>query len=129
MFLIFVDFQRILLSYGVVRNLKGPRPFEWDIFRGLADLVQKSDDAMEEYLKKVIRMAEEVVYLHEGGPIKKLVKEDDGNTPQLSELGAPDDSETLSYDRAKKIVKRIEAFYKLREVVIHDSHVILYLTF
>lgn len=112
-----------MLQYGLVRNLNGPKPYEWDVFRGLADLTKKSDESMDEYLKKLLKISEEVIYLHEGGPKPTQGNVTANGTPTPSENGLPEDSETLTYDRAKKIMRRIDYFYKLREVVIFDPDV------
>ncbi|KAI8909625.1 SNF2 family N-terminal domain-containing protein [Gorgonomyces haynaldii] len=99
------DFQRVLLSFGVVRK-PNSTTHDWDVFRGLADLVKKSDEAMEDYYQKVVRMSEEVLALE--NPANKAAQ-------------APlDDAETLTLDRAKKILRRIEYFNKLRDEVIPD---------
>lgn len=81
---------------------------------------------MDDYYKKMIRISEEVVALIEGGSIAKGARTPGtaNGTPTPSESGlVADDTETLTYDRAKKILRRVEYFNKLREVVIFDPEV------
>jgi hypothetical protein len=85
---------------------------------------------MEEYLKKVIRIADEVVASNEGSTLVTKVESEPSAITNGSALHGPSDAgageytETLSYDRAKKINRRIEYFYNLREKVITDPMVL-----
>ncbi|KAJ3261825.1 choline dehydrogenase 7 [Boothiomyces macroporosus] len=133
------DFQRTLLSYGV-KKLPDSDKYDWTKFKVLADLQKKSDDAMEAYLKKLIAMSTEIVAAHEKDAAAKKkpsveVNEDDSvavaplaveesgtqenavtetNGDGNGEPAANEDGETLTLDRAKKVLRRISYFEKLR---------------
>jgi hypothetical protein len=107
-----LDFQRILLSYGVMRK-EGTNLHDWDIFRGLADLGKKSDESMEEYYHKLVRIADDVLARREPGSASRKPDAD----------GLPDDTETITFERAKKITRRIAYFNLLRDKVIQDPKV------
>lgn len=112
-----LDFQRVLITYGLVSSETKSDLHDWTVFRGLADLVHKPDEAMEDYLKKVLKLAKEAIVLHEGTALHDRAKQPE---PKVTE-----DMESLSYDRAKKVIKRIDYFQKLREIVLIDSDVVL----
>lgn len=133
------DFQRTLLSYGV-KKLPDSDKYDWTKFKVLADLQKKSDDAMEAYLKKLIAMSTDIVAAHEKDAAAKKkpsveVNEDDSaavaplaveesgtqenavtetNGDGNGEPAANEDGETLTLDRAKKVLRRISYFEKLR---------------
>ncbi|KAJ3277093.1 choline dehydrogenase 7 [Terramyces sp. JEL0728] len=131
------DFQRTLLSYGV-KKLPDCDKYDWTKFKVLADLQKKSDDAMDAYLKKLIAMSTEIVANHEKDSAAKKrtaeAAEDDTAAvvaPSNDENGiqetapesvlettaeptATEDGETLTFDRAKKVLRRISFFEKLR---------------
>lgn len=110
-----LEFQRVLVSYGLVRKSIEPVLYDWDIFRGLADLVGKSDEAMNQYYQKLVMVATETCHPRSTPGIPSA-----GTVTVPSEQdGLNEDHETLSLDRSKKILRRVSYFHKLR-IVIQD---------
>jgi hypothetical protein len=112
------DFQRILLFFGVP-NTDGKN--DWTQFKILAELTVKADEVLDAYLSKLIELSKEtLVYYEKEG--KKI--QEDGSLPTqdtLNDTSNPlypnQDGETLTFDRAKKVVKRLSVFDKLRKAL------------
>lgn len=112
------DFQRILLFFGVP-NADGKN--DWTQFKILAELTVKADEILDAYLSKLVELSKETLayYEKEG---KKI--QEDGSLPTqdtLNDTSNPlypnQDGETLTFDRAKKIIKRLSMFDKLRKAL------------
>jgi hypothetical protein len=106
------DFQRILLYYGVQKKEDGSGTHDWTQFKVLSELGHKQDALLENYLSKLIQLAQDTVKYS-----KKVGQEEHTENLVNTSPDYPkgDDGEILNFERARKIVKRIETFYKLRE--------------
>lgn len=115
------DFQRAILIYGVERNGSGDAIQEWDKFKDISSLTRKSDKAMTVYLEKLIILCNETI---------KFNEKTKGTTEGVDKLGIPvgDEGESITLDRAKKVLRRIEYFDKLRLEVLPMPDVTFCLT-
>ncbi|KAJ3333445.1 choline dehydrogenase 7 [Blyttiomyces sp. JEL0837] len=78
---------------------------DWSRFK-IISLLRKSDDILEEYFVKLISAAQDILY------------------PDPAKPSTPDrDIDGLTTDKAKKILKRVEAMKKLREQVLPHPHI------
>ena len=116
-----LEFQRVLLHYGVP-NVQDSQEHDWTQFKVLADLTKKTDVVLETYLSKLTALAKETLayYDREGKRINE-----DGSLVGMEVMGdtsnpnyPKDDGESISLDRAKKVLKRRQLFEKLREKVL-----------
>ena len=118
----FIDFQKAILTFGVERTPDG-MGFIWDRFKAIAELRKKSDEALESYLAKLIELSKKTIEYH-----IKIARMPDGDAH-----GEPypvgDDQETVTIDRAKKVIRRIEFFDVLRLQVLHLPDVSFYYPF
>ncbi|KAH9268936.1 hypothetical protein BASA83_009070 [Batrachochytrium salamandrivorans] len=164
------DFQRILTSFGLPREVGNPAKIDWTSFKELSELDKSRMRAMEFYYDKIMKMSRDVIEASnsirkvvsdvslqasasvttpdvllngadtpletdsvdpegdamdttEGGDVTNAVDSVDASvsTPQNSGkviFGA--DGEILTLEKAKKIVKRVELFEKLRSGVLED---------
>jgi hypothetical protein len=119
-----LDFQRTVLAYGVKR-IPDSDLCDWTQFKELAELQKKSDESLESYLKKLIQLSKDIISYNEKN-IKKM--EDIGtgieNQEAVAEYPANEDGETFTLDRAKKILRRISYFDRLRKDVLHMTNVL-----
>jgi hypothetical protein len=85
----------------------------------LAELTKKPDDLLEGYLQRLIALSKETLSYFDKES-KKI--QEDGSLPTMEALcntanpsyPKADDGETLTLDRAKKVIKRLALFEKLR---------------
>ncbi|KAI8897954.1 SNF2 family N-terminal domain-containing protein [Globomyces pollinis-pini] len=121
------DFQRTVLSYGVKR-IPNSNLCDWAAFKSLAELPKKTDEAMEIYLKKLIQLSKDTIAFHEKER-KIAAEEENAEAPIATTVHAEypgnEDGETITYDRAKKILKRIDYFDRLRQTVLHVNDLAL----
>ena len=74
---------------------------------------KKSDEALESYLVKLIELSKRTIEYH-----IDIAKNTDGEI-HTEPYPAGDEQETLTIDRAKKVIRRIELFDILRLKVLH----------
>eukprot|EP00842_Homolaphlyctis_polyrhiza_P001258 jgi/Hompol1/2132/HPOL_002827-RA len=143
------DFQRVLTMCGLPRIRGSPDKTDWELFKRMAELDKKSDEAMEYYYQKVMNMSREVISANEtlkNRTIPELIASAAAvTTTQTAESadgtadtsGAPlaltstdtvdpalDPALTvLTLEKAKKIVKRVEMFEKLRSGILTDDSI------
>ncbi|KAJ3044119.1 choline dehydrogenase 7 [Rhizophlyctis rosea] len=125
------EFHKTLMSFGVEPLHGGER--DWGRFQYLANLEHKSPQALETYYQKLVSMCDEVVDKAEAAAfgVNEAVKaeepaEADGNEDgavardeRLSSAKVLErDGDQITYDKAKKIQKRLEQMRTLREVVL-----------
>lgn len=98
----------------------------WDRFRELSG-IQKPDDVLDTYFLKLLSMSNECVELADElvEESKKKITSGDPNAaifnPMLLKIDRQGDS--ITYDVAKRIIKRVESMKKLREVVLVNPDV------
>ena len=116
-----LDFQRALLSFGVERTEDGG--FDWNMFKTIAELTRKTDEAMQGYLEKLIDLSNRTIEFH-----SKLVREGDETGSLLTNPNYPvgEEQEILTIDRARKVIRRIELFDRLRLNVLKMPDVIYF---
>ncbi|KAI8914962.1 SNF2 family N-terminal domain-containing protein [Powellomyces hirtus] len=107
------DFQRTLMSYGVETVPGKPTVRDWVRFKELSNL-RKSVETLEDHYVKLMASCEEVIRTTEAaqeasGGKEASVLEDDKNDK---------DADAITYDRAKKLLKRLEQMRVLREEVL-----------
>ncbi len=115
----FLDFQKALLTFGVERTPDG-LGFLWNRFKAIAELRKKSDEALESYLAKLVELSKKTIEYH-----IKIARLADGDA-HTEPYPVGDDQETVTIDRAKKVIRRIEFFDVLRLQVLHLPDVSLY---
>ena len=120
-----LDFQKCLVSFGVPTAVGDS--YDWQKFRELSGL-SKNDDLLEDYYEKLMLMCSEVIERTET-TIHQFNSDGLDGENGYSELASKElisaakiivdrDGETLTYDKAKKIMKRIEVMRRLREDVL-----------
>jgi hypothetical protein len=124
-----LDFQRTILFFGAPKA-EGSDENDWKMFNKLSELVKKPDAVLNLYLNSLIALSKETVAYYEKE--SKKINEDGSNFSMdvISNTGNPNypkglDGETLTLDRAKKVIKRIAMFEKLREKILKSEHVLL----
>ncbi len=126
LFYFFLEFRKLLISYGVETSSDDREVRVWDRFRELSG-IQKADDVMDAYYVKMMSMSKECVDLADElteESKKKIDAREPGATlfnPMLLKIDRQGDS--ITYDVAKRIIKRVESMTKLREVVLVNPHV------
>jgi superfamily II DNA or RNA helicase len=104
------DFQRILMFYGVKKLENDSGKHDWTQFKTLAELNRRNDELLDSYFVKLTQLCKDTL------EYSKKVGEDQHESIDTSSPEYPkgDDGEVLNFDRARKILKRIELFDKLR---------------
>ncbi|KAJ3367504.1 choline dehydrogenase 7 [Kappamyces sp. JEL0680] len=115
-----LDFQKALLSFGVERRDDGT--YKWDNFKIIAELTRKTDEALSTYIEKLIELSHRTnAYCEKIGAKKGGTTDTDASIVQVMahpDYPKTDDGESISWDRAKKVIKRIEIFDRLRLSVL-----------
>jgi hypothetical protein len=104
--------------------------YDWEKFRELSGLT-KNDETLEDYYDKLMLMASEVIDRTEA-TMNQLNSDGLDGENAFSELASKElisaakiivdkDGETLTFDKAKKIMKRIEVMRRLREDILKLS--------
>jgi hypothetical protein len=110
-----LDFQKTLLAFGVKRDLTGD--YDWTQFKEIAELTRKTDEALTKYCDSLIELSTRTITYHTQASASKAaapenpVSNNDASNP-LYPMG--EEGETVTIDRAKKVLRRIEYFDKLR---------------
>lgn len=96
--------------------------YDWNTFKAIAELTRKTDEAMQGYLEKLIDLSKRTIQYH-----AKLNRDGDESGSLL--LSNPDypmgeEQEILTIDRAKKVIRRIDFFDRLRLKVLKMPDVI-----
>ncbi len=92
--------------------------YKWDNFKIIAELPRKTEDVLSSYLEKLIELSNRtIVYNQSIGAKKGGTAESEASIAQI--MAHPDypkseDQESITYDRAKKVIRRIEVFDLLR---------------
>jgi hypothetical protein len=105
------------LAFGVKRDPTGD--YDWAQFKEIAELTRKTDEALTKYCDSLIELAKRTITYHTQASVSKAaappleipVSNNDVSNP-LYPIG--EEGETLTIDRAKKVLRRIEYFDKLR---------------
>ena len=119
------DFTRVLMSYGVEYDPEDLEKRVWTRFKELAFL-KKSDEVLDEYYTKIFDLCKEVV---EKGDIarKEHGEKDDAGETEVGDKNLKfnpysfkieRDGEVMAYDKAKRLLRRIELLRMLREQVL-----------
>ena len=111
-----LDFQRTLLAFGVKRDPTGD--YEWTQFKEIAELTRKTDEALTKYCDSLVELSKRTIAFHIEASANKgvLLPENSTASNDVSNPLYPqgEEGETLTIDRAKKVLRRIEFFDKLR---------------
>ncbi|KAJ1548306.1 hypothetical protein HK405_003743, partial [Cladochytrium tenue] len=91
-----LEFYRTLHSYGVDHDADGQR--DWSRFKIVSGL-NKADEALEDYYNKLLGVCHGILYPDPENPVSN-------------------DFEGITPERAKRLLRRIEAMRKLREDVL-----------
>lgn len=120
-----LEFQKCLVSFGI--PAAAGDSCDWEKFRELSGLT-RSDELLEDYYEKLMLMSSEVVERTEA-TMNQFNSDGIDGEGGYSELASKElisaakiivdkDGETLTYDKAKKILKRIEIMRRLREDIL-----------
>ena len=85
----------------------------WGRFKAIAELRKKSDEALLNYLGKLIELSKRTIEYH-----IEIAKIPDGESHTIP-YPVGDEQETVTIDRAKKVIRRIEFFDILRLQILH----------
>ncbi|KAI8589488.1 SNF2 family N-terminal domain-containing protein [Geranomyces variabilis] len=103
------DFHKTLMSYGVETVPGQPGVRDWRQFKDLSNL-RKSVETLEDHYLKLMASCEEVIRVTEEAEAGLI-----DPPPQDDKEKDPD---AITYDRAKKLIKRLEQMRVLREDVL-----------
>lgn len=96
--------------------------YKWDNFKIIAELTRKTDEALSTYIEKLIELSHRTnAYCEQIGAKKGGTTDTDASIVQVMahpDYPKTDDGESISWDRAKKVIKRIEIFDRLRLSVL-----------
>jgi hypothetical protein len=112
---------------ATVKNPESFMDYDWEKFRELSGLT-KNDETLEHYYDKLMLMCSEVIDRTES-TMNQLNSDGLDGDNGFSELASKElisaakiivdkDGETLTYDKARKIMKRIEVMRRLREDIL-----------
>ncbi|KAJ3053100.1 choline dehydrogenase 7 [Rhizophlyctis rosea] len=125
------EFYKTLMSFGVDRKNDGSDECNWTRFQQLAQLQHKSPQVLDTYYLKLLSMCEEVIAATEAAALGNVPEPDEAALAEGDEDGAAArnqrlmsvktlerDGDQVTYDKAKKILKRLEQMRTLREYIL-----------
>ncbi|KAI9002707.1 SNF2 family N-terminal domain-containing protein [Gaertneriomyces semiglobifer] len=114
------EFIRTLISFGVETDPKDRSQRDWTRFKELSNL-RKSHDALEAHYQKIVSTCEAVIRQTEEAATNEdgqAVIDEEEQKRRDKEAGEP-----ITYDKAKKLLKRIDQMRVLRDEILTHPEV------